>query len=31
MLGAVKFRLERRVGDAETVWRRLSRLLAYHE
>ncbi len=26
MLGAVKFRVERRVGDAEAVWRRLSRL-----
>ncbi|MFP3191810.1 MAG: SRPBCC family protein [Thermoproteus sp.] len=26
MLGAIKFRVERRVGDAEAVWRRLSRL-----
>jgi len=26
VLGAVKFRVERRVGDAEAVWRRLSRL-----
>jgi hypothetical protein len=26
VVGAVKFRIERRVGDAEAVWRRLSRL-----